>query len=175
MVNESGCNEGVPVDIYLMQHGVATSAEDDPARPLTPSGRGDVERVARRAAAAGVRVARCVHSGKLRAEQTAGIIGRTLGARVESQAGLNPSDPVQPVADWLSAEASAQPDGAIAIVGHLPFLDRLASLLVVGHQEAQPIHFRNAGLVKLVPRPDASGFAVAWILTPDLAGEGGLR
>ena len=59
------------MDIYLMQHGVATPAEEDRARPLSAPGRAGVERVARRAAACGVRVGRCVHSGKLRAEQTA--------------------------------------------------------------------------------------------------------
>ena len=55
------------------------------------------------------------------------------------------------------------------VVGHLPFLDRLASLLVSADEDARAILFRNAGLVKLVPRDGASGYAVAWILVPDLA------
>ena len=157
------------MDIYLMQHGVATSAEEHPARPLSTSGRADVERVAGRAAACGVDVARCVHSGKLRAEQTARILGRAVSAPVESRDGLNPSDPVRPIADWLRSEAQAGPGSAIALVGHLPFLDRLAAVLITAEQDAHPVRFRNAGLVKLVPSGDGSGFAVEWILTPDLA------
>ncbi len=159
------------MDIYLMQHGSATTSEEDPARGLTPSGRAAVNQVAARAAACGVQAGRCLHSGKLRAEQTARIIGEALGARVESLAGLDPSDPVQPIVDLLRAESGSAPGGGIVLVGHLPFLDRLASVLIVGQQEAHPIRFQNAGLVKLVPKDDASGFAVSWILTPDLAAD----
>lgn len=155
------------MDIYLMQHGVATTEDADPSRPLTPAGRADVERVAERARADGVRVDRCVHSGKLRAEQTARILGDAVGAAVQSRAGLNPSDPARPVAAWLQAQARVSPEGAIALVGHLPFLDRLASLLVAGDEDAHAVRFQNAGLVRLVPTHAAPGYAVAWIRTPD--------
>lgn len=156
------------MDIYLMQHGVATSAEEDPLRPLTAAGRASVERVAARARTAGVRVDRCLHSGKLRAEQTTRVLADAVGATVQTRAGLNPSDPVQPIADWLQAQARVSPQGSIAVVGHLPFLDRLTALLVAGDEEAHAVHFQNAGLVKLVPKDDAPGYAVAWILAPDL-------
>lgn len=152
-----------------MQHGAATSAEEDPSRPLTAAGRAGVDRVASRARTAGVRVDRCLHSGKLRAEQTARILGDAVGASVETRAGLDPSDPVQPIADWLQAQARVAPGSAIAVVGHLPFLDRLASLLVAGRVDAHAVAFQNAALVRLVPKVDAPGFAVAWILSPDLA------
>lgn len=58
---------------------------------------------------------------------------------------------------------------ALAVVGHLPFLDRLASLLVAGHEGAAVVAFQNAGLVKLVPKAGREGYAVRWILTPELA------
>ncbi len=157
------------MDIYLMQHGVATSAEEDPARPLTSAGRGDVEAVAARAAACGVRIGQIVHSGKLRAEQSAGVLADAVRGRLEAHVGLNPSDPVEPVADWLQKQARLSPDAAIAVVGHLPFLDRLASLLVAGDRGRHVIHFQNAALVKLVPNAEAPGYAVAWILPPELA------
>ncbi len=158
------------MDVYLMQHGVAEPEDVDPARPLTPEGRAAVERVAACARVAGVRADRCLHSGKVRAEQTARILAAALGAgTVEAHAGLNPSDPVAPFADHLREEARRAPDGAIAVVGHLPFLDRLASLLVAGDDGAQVVRFQNAGLVRLVPKVEAPGFAVAWVVTPDLA------
>ncbi len=59
------------MDLYLMQHGQATTETEDPERPLTDAGRAAVQRVAKRARAAGVRIGGCLHSGKLRAEQTA--------------------------------------------------------------------------------------------------------
>jgi len=157
------------MDLYLMQHGLATAAEEDPARPLTPAGRAEVERVAARAAGAGVRAARVVHSGKLRAEETANILAEALGAPVESRSGLDPADPVGPGAAWLREQARATPDAALAVVGHLPFLDRLASELVAGDSDAHVVRFRNAGLVRLVPSVDAGAYSVAWLLTPELA------
>ena len=81
----------------------------------------------------------------------------------------SPSDPVHPIADWLRHQAETAPDRAIAVVGHLPFLDRLAAVLVVGREDAHPIRFENAGLVKLAANADASGFAVEWILTRELS------
>ncbi len=46
------------MQVYLVQHGLAKSKEEDPERPLTAAGREEVERVARAAAAAGVRPAK---------------------------------------------------------------------------------------------------------------------
>jgi len=157
------------MDLYLMQHGLAVSAEEDPDRALTLSGRLAVEQVSRRAAACGVRIGRCIHSGKTRAGQTAHALAEAVDGWAESRDGLNPSDPVQPIATWLRQEAEADPSGAIALVGHLPFLDRLAGVLVVGDQDAHPVRFHNAGLVKLVPDEDGQRYSVEWILTPDLA------
>ena len=157
------------MDIFLMQHGLATSAEEDVSRPLTPEGRDGIERIAARVRNAGIRADICVHSGKTRAEQTARILAEAVGTTAEARDGLNPSDPVPPFADWLQEQARQSPQGAIAVVGHLPFLDRLASLLVAGDEQAQAVRFQNGGLVKLVPKYEAAGFTVAWILPPDLA------
>lgn len=157
------------MDVYLMQHGVAMPAEEDPARPLSASGHAEVERVARRAATSGIAIGRCIHSGKLRAEQTARVLGEAVGAVIEGREGLSPSDPVGPLVDWLRRAAEPASPPSIAIVGHLPFLDRLAGVLVAGDENARPVRFRNAGLVKLVPKAEGSGYAVEWILTPELA------
>ncbi|HDD66024.1 MAG TPA: phosphohistidine phosphatase SixA, partial [Nitrososphaeria archaeon] len=61
--------------VYLVQHGEAKREEEDPARPLTEEGKREVEDVARFLAELGVRVDRILHSGKLRAAQTANILG----------------------------------------------------------------------------------------------------
>jgi phosphohistidine phosphatase len=156
------------MDLYLMQHGQATTDDETPKRPLTDAGRVAVRRVAARARAAGVRVSHCVHSGRLRAEQTARLLVTELGAEasVEARPGLAPNDVVTPVAEWLREVTEHE---ALALVGHLPFLDRLASLLVAGDEEVQVVRFRMGGLVKLEPKHDRDGFSVAWAIPPDLA------
>lgn len=57
--------------LYLVQHGEASAKTVDPERPLTELGRTDVEQLARFLGEAGVRIERVMHSGKLRAVQTA--------------------------------------------------------------------------------------------------------
>jgi phosphohistidine phosphatase len=70
------------------------------------------------------------------------------------------------VADWLRDAAQGS---SIALVGHLPFLDRLASLLITDDENTHVIQFRMGGLVKLVPKSEGPGFTVAWILAPEIA------
>ncbi len=152
--------------IYLMQHGEAVSADEDPQRPLSMEGRRNVTAVADRAATCGIRLEQVVHSGKLRAEQTAAILADGVGCPdVHRRDGLAPSDPVAPVATWLADQAPS----SVAVVGHLPHLDRLVSLLVAADEGAQVVALRNGGLVRLVPKARGAGWAVSWILTPEIA------
>ena len=148
-----------------MRHGEAGSAEDDARRPLTPAGRAAIERVAWRVAMASVRPDAIYHSGILRAQQTAEILARHLGVpeNVRRRDGLQPEDPVPPVAEWLLR--LTQEDHGLALVGHLPFLDRLASVLLVGESHAQVLNFQPGTLVNLTPRPGGGGFSVSWMLS----------
>jgi phosphohistidine phosphatase len=149
------------VDVYLMRHGEAASAPQDAQRPLTPAGRADIERVAWRAAAVGFHPGAIYHSGLLRAQQTAEILARHLGTseHVRAREGLQPEDPVQPIAEWLLGQQEA-----VVLVGHLPFLARLASQLVVGNPHVHVINFQPGALVKL--SPNLAGFSVSWMLSP---------
>jgi phosphohistidine phosphatase len=54
------------------------------------------------------------------------------------------------------------------LVGHLPFMARLAGKMLVGDPEQAVVKFRNAAIVCL-SRVDER-WQVAWILTPDMAG-----
>ena len=87
------------MDIYLIQHGQALSAEQDPQRPLSEEGRVATARVADHLAALGTRlisppITQVRHSGKLRAQQTAEIYARALCPDVvpEPVEGMNPKD-----------------------------------------------------------------------------------
>ena len=149
--------------VYLVQHGQAVSEEQDSTRPLTEGGREEVERVARHAATLGVRVAEIWHSGKLRALQTAELLRGHLSPMpaLREQRGMNPGD--DPVLVLPRLEAAADP---VMLVGHLPHLSRLASLLLVGDSGRGIIQFRNAGIVCLAR--GEGGWRLDWALPPDL-------
>ena len=155
------------MQILLMQHGEAVAADLDPDRPLTPEGAAHVLAVASHAAACGVHVDRVVHSGKTRAAQTAEILAGALACdEVAVVPGLKPNDDVAAAARALVDPAAP---GSLAVVGHLPFLERFASLLVAGDPGAHVVALRNAGLVALVPAPSPGGYALAWIITHEVA------
>jgi phosphohistidine phosphatase len=158
------------VELYLVRHAEAAPADQDPRRPLTEAGRVAAGRVAARAAAAGARLDRLCHSDALRARQTAQIVAEALGAadrtEVWPELGENARD-VGAVARRLRAEAGRQ--DAVALVGHMPLLGRLAAHLVAGSDEAEVIRFPAGALVKLAAREGGEGFAVAWALPPELA------
>jgi phosphohistidine phosphatase len=157
------------MELYLVQHGEATSETENPERPLTIRGREDVQRVSAVAARFGLRPAEIRHSGKRRAAETAEIFAAAFGAReqVVAVAGMAPNDDVRPVAAALVT--MPQP---LMLVGHLPFLSRLASLLLVGDPERALVRFRMGGIVCLTGEPagagGTAGWMVAWTLTPEL-------
>ena len=51
------------------------------------------------------------------------------------------------------------------LVGHLPHLSRLASLLLVGDATREIVAFRMGGIVCL--ENDAGRWRIKWILTPE--------
>lgn len=150
--------------VYLVQHGEAQAEEVSPERELTPRGRSDIEKAAATLARSGVRVAKVYHSGKTRARQTAELLAARVapGITPEALTGLNPNDLVGPCAermrDWR--------DDAL-VAGHMPFMGRLAALLVTGRDQPPVVAFKQGSVVCL--ERDAEGrWAVAWMLRPEL-------
>jgi phosphohistidine phosphatase len=154
------------MQIYLVQHAEATSEQVDPERPLTEQGREDIRNVAALAAKLGVQVTQIRHSGKLRAEQTASVLGEALAPPngVASAPGLGPVDDVEPVARGL--DASPQP---LMLVGHLPFMERLTGQMTAGDADLPVVTFHNAAIVCLVKGDER--WQVSWILTPEMAAQ----
>jgi phosphohistidine phosphatase len=152
------------MEIYLVQHAEAKSKQQDPERPLSEKGRLDAVDVAGLAARLGFQVNQIRHSGKTRAEQTASILGEALSPAkgVVAAPGLGPVDDVMPMGRELSA--ATEP---VMLVGHLPFMERLAGYLLVGNPDDPVVHFHNAAIVCLVWGHDR--WQVDWILTPDMA------
>jgi phosphohistidine phosphatase len=151
------------MEIFLVRHGQAVTAPDEPRHPLSQDGIDSVGRIAAWAQEAGVRVRQIRHSGKLRAEQTAQILAEHLkppgGSR--SVSGLGPHDDVTSVGRMAADELANS-----MWVGHLPFLGRLAAFLVTGDPEIQLVRFCAAGIVCL--QEEQGNWLVHWVMTPDL-------
>lgn len=149
--------------LYLVQHGEATPKETEPNRPLTERGRKDVFQMAKFLKRAGTRVIATWHSEKLRAIQTAQILGKAVSVEIVKQKGLAPNDPVD---RWLEELNTRVKD--VMMVGHLPFLERLASLLLAGDESSQIVAFKP-GAVACLKREDAGEkWSLAWIKFPEL-------
>jgi phosphohistidine phosphatase len=159
--------KGDPITkLYLIQHGEAKSEKEDPDRSLTTIGEEEVKRVSKVADKLNMRPSKVFHSGKTRAKQTAEIIVSGLkisDITVKAVQGLNPNDDVRPWAERISKETED-----LMIVGHLPFLDKLASLLICGNENARAVLFRYSAIVCLDQKEDRR-WAVLWILTPEMA------
>lgn len=149
------------MELYLVRHGQAKRADEDPERGLTELGVRQAEGTARWIGERGAKVRQIRHSGKKRAQQTAEIFARYLdppGGAVPAP-GLSPNDDVVPVSDQLVPET-----GALVFVGHLPFLPRLASMLVAGDPERVGFGLAEAGVLCLVRREGR--WYVRWMVTP---------
>ncbi len=150
--------------LYLIQHGEATPEEMEPSRPLSPKGSQDVKKIASFLAQPGLGSIAIRHSGKLRARQTAEIIAASLGsaAQVQETGNLSPNDPVQNLVEEVGKMTAD-----LMIVGHLPFLGKLASALLTGSESVNPVAFRQGGVVCL-QRNERMNWQVAWMVIPDI-------
>ena len=146
--------------LYLVQHGKCVSKDEDPQRPLSNMGIKETQKIARLASDGGVQVAAIRHSGKLRARQTAEVMAAALMVDdVEKMEGLNPLDDVHNI-----AREGARHERYM-LVGHLPFMERLASFLISNNQERGIISFQNSGIVCL--EYDGKMWHIRWTLVPN--------
>mgnify|MGYP002155001995 CR=1 FL=1 len=158
----SSPGRAVNMKLYLIQHGKAKPETEDPERSLTAKGEEEVRRISKATITLNIRPSMIYHSGKRRAQQTAEIVANALNLPIQASRGLNPNDDIHPWAEWISKEPND-----LMIVGHLPFLEKLASFLLCGNENAQIILFRYSAVVCLDQKEDRR-WAVRWILTPEM-------
>ena len=145
--------------LYLVQHAEAKPEQEDPRRPLTEKGEADAKRLADFLKKL-VRADRILHSGKLRAVQTAQVLAEELKPpEVSVGSGLNPLDDSSA---WVERLASMDED--LMLVGHMPHLEKLASRLLCGDERLK-LGFEPGSAVCL--ERDASGaWALGWMVKP---------
>jgi len=149
------------MELYLVRHGEAKSETEDARRPLNERGRREVESVARAAAAKGITVLEILQSDKLRAGETAEILARHLfpAGGVRRTQGLGPED--DPFIAKVELEAAAH---SLMLVGHLPHLGRLASLLLTGNPDSVVVGFSTATIACLAR--ERGRWRMRWTLSP---------
>lgn len=152
--------------LFLVQHAESRPEAEDPSRGLTGKGQSDVEKVAAFLKPLGLSVAAIWHSGKTRAVQTAEILSRAVSASqgVTKHDGLAPMDPVRPIQEEVSRVLDD-----LMLVGHLPFMGKLASALAAGSESAEVVAFLQGGIVCL-ERDEKGTWQILWAVTPNLLG-----
>lgn len=115
------------MELYLVRHGEAVSADINPERPLADTGIANVKKVAEFLKQADVSVKTVFYSTKKRAEETALILAEALNPQCSSvqKQGLEPNDPIDTILEEILGA-----DDSLMIVGHLPFLRDLAEKLL---------------------------------------------
>jgi len=150
--------------VYLVQHAESKSEQEDPARSLTDKGMHDVRKVASFASQCNLKIHMIFHSSKLRAKQTAEVLSEHLDP-AKSVSEVDGLAPLDDPAIWAQRLKDIPED--VILVGHLPHLDKLASLLLCGDKDKNIISFKMAGIVCL-ERTDMESYALQWMVTPEV-------
>ncbi len=152
------------MNLYLVQHAQAKQKDESAERLLTEKGQADISKVAAFIVKqTNIHVNSIMHSGKIRALQTAEILSEHLNPSggikaVELGPLANPST----WADRLSEEKED-----IMLVGHLPHLSKLSALLLCQDESKTIVNFQTGGIVCLI-RDESGVWSIRWMVIPEI-------
>jgi len=147
--------------IYLVQHAEAKPESEEPQRGLSDKGMNDIRKVASFIGKLNIQVDEILHSGKLRAKQTAEVLASALKVKFSETEGLAPLDPPE-----IWANKIKNIDRSVMLVGHLPHLARLCSLFLCGDKEKNIVSFKMAGVVCL--KKENNIWSLNWMVIPEI-------
>ena len=152
--------------LYMLRHAHAGNPAawtgDDAERPLSARGKDQAERLGKLLAARGVVPDTILSSPKVRARQTANIVGDALGVGVTSDDRLAQQFDLDTLAELIVGVGS----GSLMVVGHDPdFSEMLATL--VG---AADLPMRKGAIARIdLTLPLGPGCGILrWLLPPEL-------
>jgi phosphohistidine phosphatase len=152
--------------LYLVRHGQAAGNAADAKRNLTRSGRQQARQLAEFLRPMGLHLQAIWHSGIARAAQTA----EALAPAVKSEEGLLLHPGIRPLEKTRpAAREISQIDGDLMLVGHEPFLSKLAARLMTG-QARRPLLMLDKGGIACLRRDLATDreWRLEWLLTPQM-------
>ena len=154
------------LELYLLRHAHAGNASewtrDDALRPLSPKGRGQAERLGRHLAELGFQPDSIVSSPKLRALETAQLVGDALGLSVTTDDRLAGGVDVRAVADVVAGGNGSR----VMLVGHDPDFSDLCADLVGA--PAIPMKKGALARIDISRRLEPGTGTLRWLLPPDL-------
>ena len=159
------------MNVFVLRHGEAgthiTMPSKDSERPLTESGRDDIESVATSLRNLRVGFDRIVTSPLKRAKETAEIVANAYeenAPKLEIWEELRPEGSRQEAIQRLSR---LRQDADVLLVGHEPFLSSLVAEMISGSASTR-ITLKKGGVAKVqilsfAPKPSGE---LRWLLTP---------
>ncbi len=146
--------------LYLIRHGQYVPIDVSMTCPLSFDGEADIKRLATHLSRIRVKVPHIFHSSKTRARQTAEI----LAAQLQNDScalldGLEPDAPIEPIINKISTCTED-----IMLVGHLPFIGKLTSQLLVSDHSFNLVDYQPGTAVCLAH--EGGQWHIKWALTP---------
>jgi phosphohistidine phosphatase len=159
--------------LYLLRHGEAAEHGDpqfkETERPLTPKGIQRTKQLTHALREMEISFDAILSSPLVRARQTAEIVGRGLGEKVQLTDTLAPSGNMGKLVEQVNA---IQPvPQSVVLVGHEPYLSVLISLLCTGGPDL-PLKLKKGALCRLEVESLTTGKCaiLEWLLQPRLVG-----
>ena len=148
--------------LYLVRHGEASVNIEGDEPALSRLGNYEVEKTGTELANRVEHLDNIFHSGKLRARQTAEIIRAKIDPNIQLEKidGLKPNDSAAEIAEWVNGVHKD-----IMLVGHLPFMDKLAALLLKDSAEKTSLSFGSA-CVACLERSGSGDWTLLWFFSP---------
>jgi len=149
--------------LYLARHGESLPPDVDPDQGLSEKGIGDTEAISRFLKPAHLEIKEIWHSVKKRAQQTAEILSFAITPRpiLIQREGLKPMDLIEPLVEVIHSS-----EHNLMLVGHLPFMEKLLTTLVLKKEQISPVDFCGSCIVCL--EGNGSHWQITWILSPKL-------
>lgn len=145
--------------LYVVRHAKAEDGAPDEERRLAPRGIRNARAMGERLAAAGVAPEQVVHSGLVRARETADLLVRGMGTSpARFLHGLAPWDDPSGLADWIRSIGAEE---SRMLVSHQPFCGLLTGWLTGCGALAIP----TCTVVCL--EREGAAWLIRWIATPD--------
>jgi len=150
--------------LYLVRHGEAAEQDSGGEPTLSEWGKFEVEKTGTEIADRIDKLDLIFHSIKLRAQQTAKIIQNKLKfdatVPMNEMEGLKPNDSAEEIAEW-----TGQVQNDIMLVGHLPFMNKLAGILLKESGKNYSLSFGTASVASF-ERGESGDWMLMWFFNP---------
>lgn len=148
--------------LYLARHGDYALDTAQGLDVLTDQGRNEITQLATQLRQMNLQVENILHSEKNRAKQTAELLASGITSKEAPivYKGLNPDDEVSEIAGEIPHW-----NKDLLIVGHLPFMSKLVSFLLIRHEFPEIVNFQT-GTIACLGQIDKTQWAIDWVLSP---------